>query len=143
MTRLIKKINPKKIFMGEKDYQQLYLVKMHIKKKFKAKIISCKTIRDKNKLALSTRNILLNKDDKKKGGNIARNLISFKILLTKSKNLKKSIDKKKDDLKKMYKIKIEYLELRNIKNLKISNKVKNSRLFFAYYINKIRLIDNF
>ena len=43
----------------------------------------------------------------------------------------------------MYKIKIEYLELRNIKDLTISNKVKNSKLFFAYYINKVRLIDNF
>ena len=36
--------------MGEKDFQQLYLVKKYIKKKFKSKIISCKTIRDKKKL---------------------------------------------------------------------------------------------
>ena len=143
MTRLVKIIHPTKIFMGEKDFQQLHLVKMHIKKKFKSKIISCKTIRDKSKLALSTRNILLSKDDKKKGGHIAKNLISFKILLSKSKNLKKLIDRKKDNLKKKYKIKVEYLELRKIKNLTISNKVKNSKLFFAYYMNKVRLIDNF
>ncbi len=44
---------------------------------------------------------------------------------------------------KLLKIKIEYLELRSIKNLKISNNVKDSRLFVAYYIDKVRLIDNF
>ena len=143
MTRLTKLINPSKIFMGEKDFQQLHLVKKYINKRFKSKIIACKTIRDKTKLALSTRNILLNKNDKVKAGNIAKSLISFKLQLMKSNNLKKLIYKKKNILKKVYKIKIEYLELRNTKNLIISNKVKNSRLFFAYYINKVRLIDNF
>ena len=43
----------------------------------------------------------------------------------------------------MLNINIEYLELRNKKNLKISNTIQNSKLFIAYYINKIRLIDNF
>ena len=143
MTRLTKLINPSKIFMGEKDFQQLYLVKKYINKKFKSKIIPCKTIRDKTKLALSTRNILLNKKDKIKAGNIAKNLISFKLQLSKSNSLERLIYKKISILKKVYKIKIEYLELRNTKNLVMSNKVKNSRLFFSYYINKVRLIDNF
>ena len=44
---------------------------------------------------------------------------------------------------KLLKIKIEYLELRSIKNLKISNTVRGSRLFVAYYIDNVRLIDNF
>ena len=67
MTRLTQIINPSKIFMGEKDFQQLLLVKRYIEKNFKSKIISCKTIRDKNKLALSSRNILLTKNEFKKG----------------------------------------------------------------------------
>ena len=41
MTRLTKIINPSKIFMGEKDFQQLLLVKRYIQKNFKSKIISC------------------------------------------------------------------------------------------------------
>ena len=49
---------------------------------------------------------------------------------------------KKNELKKKYDIKIDYLELRNIKNLKISRTIKNSRLFIAYYLNNVRLIDN-
>ena len=47
MDRLTALIKPKKIFMGEKDYQQFYLVKKYLNKKYSSKIIQCKTIRDK------------------------------------------------------------------------------------------------
>ena len=49
---------------------------------------------------------------------------------------------KKNELKKKYDIKIDYLELRNTKNLKLTDKIKNAKIFIAYYINKVRLIDN-
>ena len=143
MTRLTQIVNPSKIFMGEKDFQQLLFVKRYIEKKFKSKIISCKTIRDKKKLALSSRNILLNKKDLNRAGKVARNLIFFKKKLFKKKNLKDLIYIKKKELKKKYGIKIEYLELRNTKDLKLTNKVKNAKIFIAYYINSVRLIDNF
>ena len=140
MDRLTKIIKPKKIFMGEKDFQQLFLIKKFIQKKYKTKIISCKTIRDNNKLALSSRNLLLNKNDLFKAGQIAQKLISYKKNLVKVISL---IDLKKNLLNLFSNIKIEYLELRNIHNLKKSNKFKNSKIFIAYYLNKIRLIDNF
>ncbi len=143
MTRLTKIVNPSKIFMGEKDFQQLLLVKRYVEKNFKSKIISCKTIRDKNKLALSSRNILLKKDELIKAGKIAKNLIIFKKKLLNKKNLNNLIFMKKNELKKEYNFKIDYLELRNIKNLRLTNKIKNAKIFVAYYINKVRLIDNF
>ena len=143
MDRLTKIVKPQKIYMGEKDFQQLYLVKKYIGKRFKSKIISCKTIRDKNKLALSSRNLLLNKAELLKAGNIAKNLIFFKKELVKSKNLKAFLLNKKKELIDLYNIKIDYLELRNSSNLKNSVKLKNSKLFFAYHINSIRLIDNY
>ena len=143
MTRLTEMINPSKIFMGEKDFQQLLLVKKYVEKNFKSKIISCKTIRDKNKLALSSRNILLNKNNLNKAGKVAKDLIIFKKKLLKKKNLKNLIFIKKNELKKSYDIKIDYLELRNTKNLKLTDKIKNAKIFIAYYINKVRLIDNF
>ena len=143
MTRLTEMVNPSKIFMGEKDFQQLLLVKRYVEKNFKSKIISCKTIRDKNKLALSSRNILLNKNNLNKAGKVAKDLIIFKKKLLKKKNLKNLIFIKKNELKKSYDIKIDYLELRNTKNLKLTDKIKNAKIFIAYYINKVRLIDNF
>ena len=49
------------MFLGEKDYQQIHLIKKFIKNKFKTKIIPCKTLRLNNSLAYSSRNFLLSK----------------------------------------------------------------------------------
>ena len=143
MDRLTKMIKPKNIFMGEKDYQQLFLVKKYIEKKYKSKIIKCKTIRDKKKLALSSRNLLLKKKELNKARKIANNLFLFKKKITKMNNVKKLLHLKKLELIKLYNISIDYLELRKSSNLKISNNFKSSKLFVAYNINNIRLIDNF
>ena len=53
------------------------------------------------------------------------------------------MNRKKSELSKLFKIKIQYLELRNVINLKLSNKIKNSKIFVAFFINNVRLIDNF
>ena len=143
MNRLTYLIKPNKIYMGEKDFQQLYIVKKYIEKKYKTKIVSCKTIRQKNRLALSSRNLLLNKKALFRAGKIAQKIFFLKKEISKIDNKEKFLFLKKNELNNQYKINIEYLELRNKSNLKISNKVKNSKIFISYYINKIRLIDNF
>ena len=129
--------------MGEKDFQQLYLVKNYIEKKYKSKIIKCKTIRDIGKLAWSSRNRLLNKKELLKAREITNDIIIYKKKLNNKKISLISLNSKKLELVKKYKIKIEYFELRDDSSLKLSNRIKNSKIFIAYYINKIRLIDNF
>ena len=143
MDRLTSIIKPNKIFMGEKDYQQLMLVKKFIEKKYKTKIVSCKTIRNKDKLALSSRNQLLNKQDLNKASKIAQELINFKRFLKKKKKTKTLLQTKIKLLKKNFNVKIDYLEIRKKNNLKSSSNIKNSKIFIAYFINKVRLIDNF
>ena len=142
MDRLTNLIKPKKIYMGEKDFQQLYLVKNYIEKKYKSKIISCKTIRDNKGLALSSRNLLLNSKDINKARILTKHIFELKKKLRNQKNIKEIIKQKKIRFQKLFKINIEYLELRNIKNFTISKKIKDSKIFIAYYLNKIRLIDN-
>ena len=143
MDRLTNIIKPKNIFMGEKDFQQLFLVKKFIEKKYKSKIISCKTIRKNNKLALSSRNLLLKNDELIRAEKLTHHLIFFKKKLNRIKNIRKILNVKKNELNKLYNINIEYLELRNMINLKRTNNIKYSKLFIAYYLNKVRLIDNF
>ena len=143
MDRLTKLIKPNKIFMGEKDYQQLYLVKKFIEKKYKSKIIGCNTIRAKNKYALSSRNFLLKNIELDKAGKIAKLLINFKRKLIKKENIQKILSSKKLEIEKNYDVKIEYLEARKEKDLLITNNIKKSRIFIAYYLDKVRLIDNF
>jgi pantoate--beta-alanine ligase len=142
MDRFIMLIKPKYVFMGEKDYQQILLVKNWIKNKYKSKIYACKTIRDKNNVALSSRNYLLDKNELNKASQLITILIRTKRLLQNKNYKKKYLSQLKDKLINNLKIQIEYLEIRNKHDLKISRLKKKSRLFIAYYINNVRLIDN-
>jgi len=142
MDKLTKIVKPKKIFMGEKDFQQLYLVKKKLEKKYETKVIPCKTIRDRNNVALSSRNLLLNKYNLIMAAKIYEKLVDIKKCIKNKKNIRTFLNLQKKELKDNYKIKIDYFELRNINNLKISSTTNNSRLFIAYYLNNVRLIDN-
>jgi pantoate--beta-alanine ligase len=128
--------------MGKKDFQQLFLVKKFIEKKFNTKVIGCKTIRNKNKLALSSRNYLLKNKELSEVEIISKKFLSLKSKIKNTKNIKKFLIKSKKDWESYFDIKIEYLENRNIKNLAISNKYHGSRIFLCYYFKGIRLIDN-
>jgi len=143
MDRFTKLIKPKKIFMGQKDFQQLFLVKNLIEKKYETKVISCKTIRDKNKIALSSRNYLLGVKELKVAAEISKKMLILKKTIKNKKNIHKYLFDEKKKLQKIYKIKIEYLELRNIKNLLITKNYYRSKIFISYFIKDVRLIDNF
>ena len=144
MNRLLTIIKSKDLYMGEKDYQQLYLIKKFLSKKFKVRINSCPTIRIDNKIALSTRNKLLKKRSIKKASEIA---LFLKKVKYKSKfegtKLASNLHNYKIKLEKKYNIKIDYLEFRDEKSLKLSNFKNKYRLFVAYEIDNVRLIDNY
>lgn len=143
MNRLTTLIKPKKIFMGKKDFQQLYLVKNFIEKEFNIKVIGCKTVRNKNKLALSSRNLLFNKQELNEVEKISKTFLNLRNKTKSINNINRFLQKLKKDLERFFNIKIEYLENRNIKNLTISNKYLKSKIFVSYYYKGIRLIDNF
>ena len=86
IDRLLNLINPNYMFLGEKDFQQLFLIKNYVKKKFRVKIVPCKSIRDKNYIALSSRNYLLSKKDLIIASQIAKKLKLFKIRLRSNHN---------------------------------------------------------
>ena len=143
VNRFIEIIKPKYIFLGKKDYQQLYLIKEHIKKrKIKSKIIECKTIREINGIACSSRNTNLNKNQRKIASNIYYYLYNLKKKIKKDYNLF-DINKIKKDLIDLGVSKIDYLENYDIESFKkIKKQNKKFNLFIAYYIKNIRLIDN-
>ena len=143
INRFLNEFKPKSIFFGEKDYQQLFLIKKFIKRKHNIKVYSCLTVRDQNKVALSSRNILLNNNDIKKSSYIAGLLLKFKNELKKNLSYKKNLNKIIYKLNKMKNIKVEYLEIRNKNNLSRFYNKDNFKIFLAYYNKKIRLIDNY
>tara|TARA_B100000424_G_scaffold169801_1_gene130735 strand:- start:559 stop:1371 length:813 start_codon:yes stop_codon:yes gene_type:complete len=143
INQFLRKLKINKIYLGEKDYQQLFLVKKFIKKKrFKINIIPCKTIRQKNYFPYSSRNKLLSKSSIINGQKVSLILNKFyhEIKKNKKKNhnlnlIKKSVLKCVD--------KIDYFEIRNKFNLKRKFSNKNFKIFIAYYLNKVRVIDNY
>ena len=144
LNRFVKLISPKMMFMGEKDYQQFFLTQKFIEKKYQTKVFLCKTTRSLNKVALSTRNKLLNKNELKACGIIAKALFGLKLSIVRQPNDAKKIIKiliKK--ITNKFDIQIEYLECRNLINLNSNLNNKPFKLFIAYYINGVRLIDNF
>ena len=143
MNRLTKLIKPNKIFMGKKDFQQLFLVKNFIESRFNTKVIGCKTIRNRNKLALSSRNFLLKQNELNDVEKISKNFLNLKNKIKYTKNINQFLQKTKKNFEKFFNIKIEYLENRNTNDLSLSNKYNGSKIFLAYYYKGVRLIDNF
>tara|TARA_B100000780_G_C21039383_1_gene417021 strand:- start:279 stop:1115 length:837 start_codon:yes stop_codon:yes gene_type:complete len=151
LNRFVKLISPKMMFMGEKDYQQYFLTWNFISKNYKTRVYSCKTVRGLNGMALSSRNIQLNKVCHKSLGLIANKLIKLKRSLctrnglarNNSKKSKELIQKMKKNLIEKFNIRIEYLECRNLMTLTTNLNNKPFKLFVAYYLNNVRLIDNF
>ena len=143
VNRFLEIIKPKYIFLGQKDLQQLILIDHHIlKNSIKSKVIRCKTIREKNGIACSTRNSNLNKAQLLIASNIFRYLSNLKKKIKFNyKFFKVNIVKK--DLISLGATKIDYIENIDLDTLKkVKKNKKKFKLFIAYYINQIRLIDN-
>ena len=151
LNRFIKLICPETMFMGEKDYQQYFLVRNFISKKYATKVYLCKTIRDTNGVAISSRNKLLSKENLMITELITNELVKLKRSIRKQNNLRivgsnksrELVQKTKKNLVKKFNIKIDYIECRNIISLTTNLKNKPFKLFVAYYLNNVRLIDNF
>jgi len=142
IDRFIDIIRPKNIYLGEKDMQQLKIIEHYIKKNnIKTKIIPCKTIREKNGLALSSRNFLLSIKEKEIASKIYKLLIKEKNKLIENRKYLKKIKKK------MFILginKIDYIEILDInKIIEPYKKIKRYKIFIAYYLGQTRLIDNF
>ena len=137
VNRFLEIIRPKYILLGKKDFQQLFLIKKHIEKhKIRTKVVSCRTVREKNGIACSSRNYNLNK---KEVGVLSKVIKSIKRK-KKFMNRKRILNKLKDlGIKK-----VDYIEFLDTKTLKKpKNRKTNFNIFVAFYIGKTRLIDNF
>lgn len=144
VKKLILKFNPLNIYFGEKDFQQMVIIKnLLIKENLNTNLISCKTVRDKSGLALSSRNSRLSEREK-----IEASLIYKTLEEVKSKfeylNEKKINEYVYNKLKNTN-CKIEYFFILNEETFKPYKKITNHnkyRAFIAVRLGKIRLIDN-
>ncbi len=131
------------MYLGIKDFQQLTLIDRHISKnEIKTKVIKCKTIREKNGVACSTRNLNLTSEQLLIASNVYKYFLSLKNKIKKNKKLF-DIKIVKDKMMSLGVTKVDYLKNINLKNIqKLKKKNNKFKLFVAYYIDNIRLIDN-
>ena len=136
-------VTPDAVFFGEKDFQQLKIIKELIKKNnLPIQLIDCPSVRSKNGMSLSSRynnfntnqEILFNQISLKI--NDCVNLLKKQIDINNLKNLNQYLEEDK-------KIKVDYLEVRDDDELLLTQKNNNARLFISFYIEDIRIIDNF
>ena len=145
VTKLFEIFIPDYCFFGEKDYQQVVIIKKIIETNFKeTKMIICDTIREKNGLAISSRNCFLSKKK------FMESAIIYKMLVFARNNINKINFRLLENIiaKKINEIsgfELEYLDFRDANSLKkIStiNSKKHIRAFICVKVNGIRLIDN-
>ena len=144
VTKLLLQSGADYAVFGEKDYQQLLIIKCLVKNlDIPCQILPIETVRDENGLAISSRNQYLNTENR----NIANNI--NKIMKNaadnyKNKDIESTINLVKNNFLDSGIKKIDYVEIRKGENLDVisNNDKSNARLFIAVYINDTRLIDN-
>ncbi len=148
VSKLFNIINPDFAIFGEKDFQQLQIIRRLVTDlSFSTKIISQPTLRQKDGLAISSRNILLNDEDRKNAAQIYTILSNVRNILLKDKesDLSFIIQNAKKELIRIGFDKIDYLEVRQEENLQLIESFDpyiKSRIFFAGFLRNVRLIDN-
>ena len=144
--KLFNIITPNYAIFGEKDFQQLQIIKRAIKEfNFDVKILSSPLLRQQDGLALSSRNTKLSQNNKLIALNIFKTLKKIKEKIILGENITKTIEQGKISLLNTGFDCIEYLDFRdekNLHNLDYFDKKIPSRIFIAAKINNIRLIDN-
>lgn len=143
--RLFQILEPQKAYFGQKDFQQLAIIR-HMTKQLNlgVEIIGCKTAREANGLAKSSRNLLLSQKAKSDAGIIYSSMLEAKSELEKTE-ISKLILEAENKLKKIANSKIDYVSIAETSTLQPINKKKKGQkivMLVAMFVEKVRLIDN-
>ena len=145
LVKLFNIIIPDKVYFGQKDYQQALIVKRLIDNlNYDIKMYCLPTIREKNKLAMSSRNSYLNDNEMSDSLCINEALsLGRKLVQQGETRVFVVVDKMKNVIMKKRSSKIVYIEIVDAVNLKSLRRIKGKILIaLAVYINGTRLIDN-
>jgi len=142
---LLDAVAPNLAFFGEKDFQQLQIIKKLVElKKIPCQIIGCPIAREDNGLARSSRNERLSSNVRQKAGFIYKTLLAAKSKFGTESALDIQHWVKSEFAKTAY-FDLEYFEIADTDTLRpIGKKQRNKtyRAFIAVYAEQVRLIDN-
>ena len=142
VTRLFDIVQPKFAVFGEKDFQQLVFIKdLARKRNPRVEIISVATVREKDGLAMSSRNIYLSSDQRNIAHLIPESLRNATLLASKGFSQSEVENSVKDYLKKSDLIELDYIEIVNNELYELTNN-EIGRILIAAKLGNTRLIDN-
>ena len=145
VSKLFELFKPNQAFFGEKDFQQTQIVKRLIDlEKHKTKLIICPTVREKNGLAMSSRNNLLSQKNRENSSIIFHNLNYVKTHFKKT-DFDQIISKCIKSINSYDGFKTEYFEIVDSFSLSKQKKYcenKSYRVFVSVIVDEVRLIDN-
>lgn len=144
--RLFDLVKPHKAYFGEKDFQQLAIIKLMTKNaKLPIEIIGCDIVREKSGLAMSSRNERLSEEERKNASEIYKTMLKNTANLKAGQKTDEIAKKIKEEIDNIPFLKTEYIVFCEPETLKPINKFSANtdiRLCLAVWCKKIRLIDN-
>ncbi len=145
VTKLLNAVMPDRLYLGEKDFQQMVIIKKMVRDLLlPVEIVSVPTVREEDGLAMSSRNTYLSEEERKSATAIYKSLIMAKEMFEKGERNMDVIRKKMEEfLKSFPHIKnIDYIEACD-SELNIKKKLeKGDRILIALWVGNTRLIDN-
>lgn len=145
MKKLFDIVEPHRVYFGEKDFQQLAIIKYLVKKNnIPVEVVSCPTIRESDGLAMSSRNALLTAEEREVASLIYQTLEKAREMYKSCspEELKTYVVSRIESCPQM---KIEYFEVVHTETLEPVanfNEPHNCIACIAVYLGKVRLIDN-
>jgi len=142
VTKLFNILQPDAAVFGEKDFQQLAIIRRMVRDlNYKVDIIAVPTVREDDGLAFSSRNAYLNPDERKQAAVLRKALLAAKE--SGKKSAKEIVDLARKIISEAPLARIDYVDLVDAETLRPIDLLKtNSLLVAGVYFGKTRLIDN-
>lgn len=146
VTKLFNILTPDKAFFGQKDAQQLAIIKRMVKDlNMNLEVVGCPIIREDDGLAKSSRNTYLNPEERKAALILSKTIfMGQKMVEQGERDVKTLLDAMKANIETEPLAKIDYVEVVDGETMQKVEKIEDSVLVaMAVYIGNTRLIDNF
>lgn len=145
VTKLFDAVKPDRAYFGQKDFQQLAIIRKIVADyHYSIKIIACPIIREKDGLAMSSRNALLNKEERSEAPILFETLLHIKKIIGNS-DISDVQKYTKEKIEKTKHLRLDYMDIVNTNTLVPVSKITNNEPLtacIAVYAGNIRLIDN-
>jgi pantoate--beta-alanine ligase len=145
VSKLFNLLAPNAAVFGEKDYQQLAIIRRMVRDlNFPIEIIGVPTVRESDGLALSSRNRYLNTDDRATAPVLYQAMLRVKELAERGENsISKLIGAAKSMIESAKSARIDYISIIDRENLQPLEILRpNALIALAVFVGKTRLIDN-